>query len=142
MDMTAYKEIHGKLSEIGQLRGSIRPGGGGTNNYDLLNNIPIVNVTGDDIILSRLETNVYKVIGSYHICDNDATLRISTAGQVFFVDQYNTVCDISPDHIKKYNIQNGNMTEEQYITNVYLDENEYMSRDTMATDEEVRRIFS
>ena len=46
-------------------------GSGGTTNYDMLINKPVINVSGDPVVICDLETGVYNIEGTWSITSDD-----------------------------------------------------------------------
>lgn len=78
------------LTEIG---GS---GGGGTDvtDYNQLSNRPVINLTGDNVIISQLTTGVYNIKGTWKITEDDET-RGSENDDLFFVLNDGTTCKLT-----------------------------------------------
>ena len=63
-------------------------GWGGASDYDALSNQPVVNLTGDPVVIAELETGVYNIDGTWAMTRDDepkATLR----DDLFYVSNEN-----------------------------------------------------
>lgn len=78
-------------------------------NYNQLNNIPIINIEGslsNPIVLSELASGIYRISGNYYICNRDDTCHIDASGQtIFFITkESNSVLKINSISIIFYTI--------------------------------------
>lgn len=99
--------------------------------YDTLGNRPIINLVGTldfPIMVSNLDTGIYKIKGQYKISDLEETVYLSASGALFIVNK-NTdnvaIKQITTDTIVDYIIENNELVSHKYITENYLKENNY-----------------
>ncbi len=62
----------------------------GTSDYNQLSNRPIVNVSGNPVVLSTLPTGIYKVTGSWSLIEN-STVTPGNNDDLFFVENTDEV---------------------------------------------------
>lgn len=100
-------------------------------NYDELGNRPIINLVGtldEPIMVSDLETGVYKIKGQYKITDLEETIYLSASNTLFIVQKDTNVINIkkiTSDDITDYSIIGDSFVSNIYITDKYLEENGY-----------------
>ena len=63
-------------------------GSGGTTNYDMLINKPVINVSGDPVVICDLETGVYNIEGTWSITSDDVK-RETLKDDLFYVSEKN-----------------------------------------------------
>lgn len=74
--------------------GSITTGGGGTTNYDALSNKPVINLSGDPIVINQLDTGVYNIEGTWVMTEDD-TAKTTLADDLFYVSNTETECKLT-----------------------------------------------
>lgn len=91
-------------------------GGGGTgvSDYNQLQNRPVVNVTGSDIVISALSTGVYNIDGTWKMTPDDQE-RSTGKDDLFYVfnDENGTrLTWVSAGKIITYNVPQGGTAED------------------------------
>lgn len=69
-------------------------GAGGTTNYDMLTNKPVINMTGDPIVICELGTGVYNIEGTWAITSDDAK-RETLKDDLFYVSNDENGCRLT-----------------------------------------------
>lgn len=103
--------------------------------YDTLGNRPIINMIGtldNPIIVSDLEDGNYNIKGQYKISDLIETVYLSGSDALFIVKKTEDSINIkmiTSDNITDYQITNGNIVSNKYVTEDYLKSNNYATSD-------------
>ena len=69
-------------------------GSGGTTNYDMLINKPVINVSGDPVVICDLETGVYNIEGTWSITSDDVK-RETLKDDLFYVSNDEVECRLT-----------------------------------------------
>lgn len=69
-------------------------GGDGVTDYNLLNNKPVINITGNPVIISSLATGVYNIDGTWAVTANDKP-RSTKKDDMFYVLNENGACKLT-----------------------------------------------
>ena len=99
--------------------------------YNTLGNRPIENLVGtldSPIMISNLDTGMYKVKGQYKISATDITTYLSTDGDLFIIGESDTgkiIKRFTKDTIQDYVISDSGVEKKTYITDKYLTDNGY-----------------
>lgn len=99
--------------------------------YDKLNNIPIINISGsitEPIDLATLSDGMYKI--NYFISPSTKKTISSYIGNIIFVETSNdikTIKRFTSNKIYDYVIEGSNVSVKQYITEDFLKENNYIT---------------
>ena len=99
--------------------------------YNTLGNRPIENLVGtldSPIMVSNLDTGMYKVKGQYKISSTDITTYLSTDGDLFIIGESDTgkiIKRFTKDTIQDYVISDSGVEKKTYITDKYLTDNGY-----------------
>lgn len=99
--------------------------------YNTLGNRPIENLVGTldtPIMISSLDTGMYKVKGQYKISATDITTYLSTDGDLFIIEESDTdklIKRFTKDTIQDYMISDSGVERKTYITDKYLTDNGY-----------------
>lgn len=99
--------------------------------YNTLGNRPIENLVGtlDTLIMiSTLDTGMYKVKGQYKISATDITTYLSTDGDLFIIEVSATekfIKRFTKDTIQDYVISDSSVKKKVYVTDKYLIDNGY-----------------
>ena len=100
-------------------------------NYNNLGNRPIENLIGTldtPIMISSLDTGMYKVKGQYKISATDITTYLSTDGDLFIIEESDTekfIKRFTKDTIQDYVISDNGIEKRTYVTDKYLLDNGY-----------------
>lgn len=103
--------------------------------YDNLGNRPIINLVGtsdNPIIVSDLNDGIYNIKGQYIISDLIETIYLSASNVIFTVrknDNKIFIKSITSNNISDFCISNGSISSQEYITNQYLKDNNYVTAD-------------
>lgn len=68
-------------------------GGGGTTDYDALSNRPVINLTGNNTVITKLKTGVYNIKKSFKITEDDEE-RISNDDDLFYIHNDGATCQM------------------------------------------------
>ena len=98
------------------------------NDYDKLNNIPIVNKHGEissPIILCDLENGSYSISGQYKIGGNLDTIYVPSNNVIFLIDsdninKYITKLDANVICIYTVNLESMNVVKNEYVTQSWI----------------------
>ena len=99
--------------------------------YNTLGNRPIENLVGtldSPIMISNLDTGMYKVKGQYKISSTDITTYLSTDGDLFIIEVSATekfIKRFTKDTIQDYVISDSGVEKKVYVTDKYLTNNGY-----------------
>ena len=99
--------------------------------YNTLGNRPIENLVGTldtPIMISNLDTGMYKVKGQYKISTTDITTYLSTDGDLFIIgksDAEKFIKRFTKDTIQDYVISDSGVEKKVYVTDKYLIDNGY-----------------
>ena len=99
--------------------------------YNTLGNRPIENLVGtldSPIMISNLDTGMYKVKGQYKISTTDITTYLSTDGDLFIIevsDAEKFIKRFTKDTIQDYVISDSGVEKKVYVTDKYLIDNGY-----------------
>ena len=99
--------------------------------YNTLGNRPIENLVGtldSPIMISNLDTGMYKVKGQYKISATDITTYLSTDGDLFIIEVSATekfIKRFTKDTIQDYVISDSGVEKKVYVTDKYLTNNGY-----------------
>lgn len=99
--------------------------------YNTLGNRPIENLVGtldSPIMISNLDTGMYKVKGQYKISLTDITTYLSTDGDLFIIGESDTgkiIKRFTKDTIQDYVISDNGIEKTTYVTDKYLLDNGY-----------------
>ena len=99
--------------------------------YDTLGNRPIINLVGtldEPIMVSELDTGIYRIKGQYKISSLEDTIYLSASDIICTVAKDTkgiTVKRITSDDITDYFITSSDISKNSYITNQYLKDNNY-----------------
>lgn len=99
--------------------------------YNTLGNRPIENLVGtldSPIMISNLDTGMYKVKGQYKISSTDITTYLSTDGDLFIIEVSATekfIKRFTKDTIQDYVISDRGVEKKTYVTDKYLTDNGY-----------------
>ena len=99
--------------------------------YNTLGNRPIENLVGtldSPIMISNLDTGMYKVKGQYKISSTDITTYLSTDGDLFIIevsDAEKFIKRFTKDTIQDYVISDSGVEKKVYVTDKYLIDNGY-----------------
>lgn len=69
-------------------------GSTGVSDYDQLTNRPVINLTGENVVVSQLTTGVYNISGTWKITDDDET-RNSDNDDLFYILNNGEVCKMT-----------------------------------------------
>lgn len=69
-------------------------GSGGTTNYDMLINKPVINVSGDPVVICDLATGVYNIEGTWSITSDDVK-RETLKDDLFYVSNDEVECRLT-----------------------------------------------
>lgn len=100
-------------------------------NYDEIGNRPIINLVGtldDPIMVSELDTGIYKIRGQYKISNFEETIYLSASDTLFIIQNDGNdinIKRITSDDIINYSIKGDSFVSNVYITDEYLKENGY-----------------
>lgn len=131
--------------------------------YNLAENIPIINIVADEeILLADLADGYYSVIGSYRISDTDPTHKMSAKRIVFCIShkqdsEGKTIVEITEfkgTGIKIYTVTQAETIEDEYVklsefnamAKEYVDDNvdenisDYIDNN-VATDADIDKLF-
>ena len=103
--------------------------------YNNLGNRPIINLVGtsdNPIIVSDLNDGIYNIKGQYIISDLIETIYLSASNVIFTVrknDNKISIKSITSNNISDFCISNGSISSQEYITNQYLKDNNYVTAD-------------
>lgn len=100
------------LSELGG--GGSGGGGTGVSDYNQLSNRPVINLTGDNVVISQLATGVYNISGTWKITGDDE-VRGTENDDLFYILNDGAVCKltwISAGQIKKATVPIGGTAKE------------------------------
>lgn len=86
-------------------------GGGGTGvtDYNQLSNRPVINLTGDNVVISQLTTGVYNIDGTWKMTPDDAE-RATGKDDLFYVFNDSTgsrLTWVSAGQIKTFGVSEG-----------------------------------
>lgn len=97
-------------------------GSGGVSDYNELQNRPVINITGTDVVISGLTTGVYNIDGTWKMTADD-TERTTGKDDLFYVFNDDSGCRltwISAGVIKTFGVPSGgtvsNITESETAT--------------------------
>lgn len=96
-------------------------GSEGTNitSYNQLNDIPLKNLTGHTsipLILSNLQSGIYKIIGNYSVTSNSRSMSTETSGNIFIISNQK-IMELSSKGVTLFDIKtDGTYTSETYVT--------------------------
>lgn len=99
--------------------------------YNTIGNRPIENLVGtldSPIMISNLDTGMYKVKGQYKISATNITTYLSTDGDLFIIEVYATekfIKRFTKDTIQDYVISDSGVEKKVYVTDKYLIDNGY-----------------
>lgn len=99
--------------------------------YNTLGNRPIENLVGtldSPIMISNLDTGMYKVKGQYKISETDITTYLSTDGDLFIIEESDTekiIKRFTKDTIQDCVISDNGIEKTTYVTDKYLTDNGY-----------------
>lgn len=99
--------------------------------YNTIGNRPIENLVGtldSPIMISNLDTGMYKVKGQYKISSTDITTYLSTDGDLFIIetsDAEKFIKRFTKDTIQDYVISDSGVEKKTYVTDKYLTDNGY-----------------
>lgn len=99
--------------------------------YNTLGNRPIENLVGtldSPIMISNLDTGMYKVKGQYKISTTDITTYLSTDGDLFIIEvsaNEKFIKRFTKDTIQDYAISDSGVEKKVYVTDKYLIDNGY-----------------
>lgn len=99
--------------------------------YNTIGNRPIENLVGtldSPIMISNLDTGMYKVKGQYKISSTDITTYLSTDGDLFIIetsDAEKFIKRFTKDTIQDYVISDSGVEKKVYVTDKYLTDNGY-----------------
>ena len=99
--------------------------------YNTLGNRPIKNLVGtldSPIMISSLDTGMYKVKGQYKVSATDITTYLSTDGDLFIIEESATeklIKRFTKDTIQDYVISDNGIEKKTYIKDKYLTDNGY-----------------
>ena len=99
--------------------------------YNTLGNRPIENLVGTldtPIMISNLDTGMYKVKGQYKISSSDITTYLSTDGDLFIIEVSATekfIKRFTKDTIQDCVISDSGVEKKVYVTDKYLIDNGY-----------------
>ena len=103
------------LSWVAALSAATGGGGGtGVSDYNQLQNRPVVNVTGSDIVISVLSTGVYNIDGTWKMTPDDQE-RATGKDDLFYVfnDESGTrLTWVSAGKIVTYNVPQGGTADD------------------------------
>lgn len=126
--------------------------------YDTLGNKPIINLTGtlsDTVIISEMETGIYKIRGQYKITGTDETIYLSANSNLFLVEHHDdtvSIKKITAQDIIDYTVNSDGelissvvpttkwLMEQGYVTEGYVDEK--IAALNFITKEEVSQYVS
>lgn len=74
--------------------GSSGGGGTGVTDYNQLSNRPVINLTGDNVVISQLTTGIYNIKGTWKITDDDK-IRGSEDDDLFYVLNNGETCKLT-----------------------------------------------
>lgn len=74
--------------------GSSGGGGTGVTDYNQLSNRPVINLTGDNVVISQLTTGVYNIKGTWKITEDDV-VRGSENDDLFYVLNDGEICKLT-----------------------------------------------
>ena len=80
------------LTELGGSGGG--GGSAGVSDYNQLANRPVTNLTGDNVVISQLETGVYNISGTWKIVESDE-VRGTENDDLFYVLNDGTTCKLT-----------------------------------------------
>lgn len=101
--------------------------------YNNLGNRPIINLVGtsdNPIIISDLNDGIYNIKGQYKIDDLIETIYLSASNIIFTVRKHDNkifIKSITSNNISDFCISNDSISSQEYITNQYLKDNNYVT---------------
>ena len=116
-------------------------------NYDKLGNRPIINLIGtldEPIMVSDLDTGIYKIKGQYKVSNLEETIYLSASDTLFIVDNKKDTINIKRvtiDDIVDYVITNETIVANKYITEDFLKEKNYVNSDYVDTKIEAVKLL-
>ena len=117
--------------------------------YNTLGNRPIENLVGtldEPIIITELNSGIYKIKGQYKISDDYGTVFLSSDGDLFLIEKTNTenrIKRITKDTIQDFIVSDSDIVKRTYITDDYLTDcgyttTEYVDSKVLALEESIR----
>ena len=117
--------------------------------YNTLGNRPIENLVGtldEPIIITELNSGIYKIKGQYKISDDYGTVFLSSDGDLFLIEKTNTenrIKRITKDTIQDFIVSDSDIVKRTYITDEYLTScgyttTEYVDSKVLALEESIR----
>ena len=116
-------------------------------NYDKLGNRPIINLIGtldEPIMVSDLDTGIYKIKGQYKVSNLEETTYLSASDTLFIVNNQKDTINIKRvtiDDIVDYVITNETIVANKYITEDFLKEKNYVNSDYIDTKIEAVKLL-
>lgn len=116
-------------------------------NYDKLGNRPIINLIGtldEPIMVSDLDTGIYKIKGQYKVSNLEETTYLSASDTLFIVNNQKDTISIKKvtiDDIVDYVITNETLMVNKYITEDFLKEKKYVDSDYVDTKTETVKLL-
>ena len=116
-------------------------------NYDKLGNRPIINLIGtldEPIMVSDLDTGIYKIKGQYKVSNLEETTYLSASDTLFIVNSQKDTISIKKvtiDDIVDYVITNETLMVNKYITEDFLKEKKYVDSDYVDTKTETVKLL-
>ena len=117
--------------------------------YNTLGNRPVENLVGtldEPIIITELNSGIYKIKGQYKISDDYGTVFLSSDGDLFLIEKTNTenrIKRITKDTIQDFIVSDSDIVKRTYITDEYLTScgyttTEYVDSKVLALEESIR----
>lgn len=108
-------------------------------NYDTLGDRPIINIKGtveSPVTIGELNEGIYHVSGQYTISPHDKNINLAMRDILFVTDGNGNIQKISGKSIVNYSITNGEVKEDIFATQGYVD-----SKLITATYEDIANLF-
>lgn len=117
--------------------------------YNTLGNRPVENLVGtldEPIIITELNSGIYKIKGQYKISDDYGTVFLSSDGDLFLTEKTSTenrIKRITKDTIQDFVVSDNDIVKRTYITDEYLTDcgyatTEYVDNKVLALEESIR----
>ena len=104
-------------------------GGGGTTDYDALSNKPVVNLSGNPVVIAELATGVYNIDGTWAMTSDD-TPKATLRDDLFYVSNENgetKLTWITAGKIETFSVPEGGTAED-------IETGDVPTTDTIAED--------
>ena len=105
--------------KYGGSSGSAGGSGSGITSYNQLNDVPLKNLTGrtsTPLVLSDLESGIYKIAGNYSITSNSKSIPTGKSGNIFIIYD-EKILDMAAEGVTLFEVQpDGGYTSDTYTT--------------------------